>query len=93
MLKLITAQAADTYRLHVGFSDGRNGIADLTALVAEPNSIFKTLSSPEHFRRCRIEAGALHWSDSLDLAPEYLYFLAFRDDPALSLQFKQWGYL
>jgi hypothetical protein len=26
-------------------------------------------------------------------APEYLYFLAFRNDPALSDLFHQWGYL
>ncbi|MEI8186740.1 MAG: hypothetical protein WCG19_08585 [Chlorobiaceae bacterium] len=28
-----------------------------------------------------------------DLAPEYIYFQAFKGDPQLKPQFKQWGYI
>ncbi|ELS04551.1 Protein of unknown function DUF82 [Xenococcus sp. PCC 7305] len=28
-----------------------------------------------------------------DFAPEYIYFLAFRDVPTLQAQFREWGYI
>jgi hypothetical protein len=37
--------------------------------------------------------GTLCWPGERDVAAEYLYFLAFRDDPALQPLFRQWGYL
>jgi len=33
------------------------------------------------------------WANGADLAPEYIYFKAFKDDPDLQEQFKKWGYL
>lgn len=92
MLKLTALEAKEPYQLLVGFNDGRSGVADLSALICAPGSAFTMLEGPELFRSCRIESGAAQWSDSLDLAPEYLYFLAFRNDPALAPQFQRWGY-
>jgi len=33
------------------------------------------------------------WPNGADLAPEFRYFRAFRDHPALVGQFEEWGYL
>jgi len=94
MLKLVDVQPLAAYRLQLQFSDGRSGMADLSELVtAAPATVFSSLRSPEAFQRCHIEQGALNWSSELDLAPEYLYFLSFRDDPTLTSLFKTWGYL
>lgn len=94
MLKLVDAQALAAYRLQLHFSDGRKGTADLSELVmSTPDTAFSSLRSYEAFQKCRIEQGALNWSSELDLAPEYLYFLSFREDPALAPLFKAWGYL
>ena len=94
MLKLIDAQPLAPYRLQLRFSDGRSGTADLHDLVASPAPhAFAALNTPQAFEQCRIEHGALHWSSDLDLAPEYLYFLTFKDDISLREQFKSWGYL
>lgn len=91
MLKLIEAKPLANYRLQLQFSDGRSGLADLTELVDAP--AFAELREPAAFAQCRIEHGALNWTSALDLAPEYLYFLAFRSDASLTSQFKFWGYL
>jgi len=94
MLKLLEAQPLGNYRLHLRFSDGRAGTADLASLVCEQESpAFAGLRSPETFNDFHIEHGALNWPNEIDLAPEYLYFLAFRNDPSLATQFKTWGYL
>jgi len=94
MLKLIEATPLANYCLQLQFSDGRSGMADLHDLVAAPEPhAFATLKRPQAFEQCRIEHGALHWSSELDLAPEYLYFLTFKDDASLREQFKSWGYI
>ena len=94
MLKLIEAKPLANYRVQLQFSDGRSGMADLTELVTAPDaSAFSELREPSVFAQCRIEHGVLNWTTALDLAPEYLYFLAFRNDASLTSQFKSWGYL
>jgi hypothetical protein len=35
----------------------------------------------------------ISWENGLDLAPEFLYFLAFRNEPELQELFRKWGYL
>ena len=39
------------------------------------------------------ELETIVWPNGADLAPEYVYFQAFKEDPDLQSQFKQWGYI
>ncbi len=54
-----------------------------------------TLSSYDesNFKDFKLEHSNLVWSNELDLASEYLFYVAFKDDPDLQDQFKEWGYL
>src|SRR5688572_31818580 len=46
-------------------------------------SVFAPLRDEAFAARFELRYGALTWPGDLDVAPEYLYFLAFRSDPAL----------
>lgn len=75
------------------FNDGRQGVADLSGMLSGP--VFEPLRNPEFLARGAVdpETRTLCWPNGADVAPEYLYFLAFRSDPSLSELFHDWGYL
>jgi hypothetical protein len=94
MLEVKQAEYVGNYAVHVVFSNGRAGTADLEPLVFnDRRTVFARLREQAAFSRFKVAHSALVWNDELDIAPEYLYYLAFKDDPALQEQFKQWGYL
>ncbi len=88
------AKYLDGYRLRFVFDNGREGIADLSPMIVDdPRPVFATLRDEAVFRQFFIERGVLCWPCDLDIAPEYLYFLVFRDDPNLRGLFGAWGYI
>ena len=91
-LHIRDVRCVDAYWLELGFSDGRRGIADLEAELVGP--VFSQLLDPDLFRRVVVNAelGTIQWANGADFAPEFLYFLAFQNDPALIPKFKAWGH-
>lgn len=85
------------YKLHVSFNNGESGIADLASVVH--NGAFKILESQEEFARVEVdeELATIVWPSGLDLAPEFVYFQAFKDKPPHMVQlqdkFNSWGYV
>ena len=79
--------------LWVEFSDGRSG--ELEWCDANTGPMTEPLRDPAFFGRARLNValGVIEWPNGFDVAPEYLYFLAFRHDPALAATFQRWGYL
>ena len=92
-LHVTHAKPLDGYRVEVGFDNGREGIADLTEALEGP--AFKSLKDPDAFRKFRVdeELQTIVWPNGTDLAPEYIYYQAFRDDPELQPTFRKWGYI
>jgi hypothetical protein len=71
MLHVVEARAEGGYRLFLRFSDGIEGIADLTRLLWGP--IFEPIRVSSAFASFRISpVGALEWDNGADLAPEAL---------------------
>ena len=93
MLHISDAEYVDDYRVRVVFDNGRQGIADLRQMIFDdPRTIFAPLRDVSVFRQLFVEHGALCWPGDLDVAPEYIYFVAFRDDQSLRGLFEEWGY-
>lgn len=94
LLKIDEARYLGGHRVQIRFNDGRTAALDMRTLaVGGPGTVFARLADEEFARCFKLEHGTLCWPGELDVAPEYLYFLAFREDPGLYEQFVDWGYL
>ena len=92
ILHVTNAKYLGGYRVQLVFNDGRQGVADLSGSL--DGSVFKPLKNENYFAQLKLnqELDTISWPNGADLAPEYLYFLAFKDDPKLQDQFREWGY-
>jgi len=92
-LHIAAVRYLDAYRLELGFSDGSWGVADLSDELRGP--VFSELLDQGLFSRVALnsELGTIQWPNGADLAPEFLYFLSFKNDRAQSSKFKAWGFV
>ena len=88
------AKYLEKYRVEVTFSNGKKGIADLSPILKK-GGVFKPLKKHSEFAKFRLdkELRTIVWRNGADLAPEYIYFQAFKSEPELQKQFKEWGYI
>ncbi len=93
ILHVIDAKYLGGYKVEVSFNDGRKGIVDLSDVLEGP--VFQPLKEKSIFAQLKLdkELDTISWPNGADIAPEYLYFQAFKDDPELQKQFKKWGYM
>ena len=92
-LRITNARYLEDYKVEVSFNNGRKGIADLADALK--GTMFEPLKNKSVFSRLVVdkELDTIVWSNGADLAPEYIYFQAFKQEPELQSQFKQWGYI
>ena len=81
------------YKIQVTFNNGRTGTADLRSVLT--GTMFEPLKDTSVFAQLTIDPDleTIVWPNGADLAPEFLYYQAFKDDPELQGQFQQWGYI
>lgn len=93
ILHVTAAEYLTDFKVRLSFNDGRSGIADLSDSLAQ--GVFKPLQDISIFQQLKLdtELQTVKWPNGADLAPEYLYFKAFGDDPSLRSKFEGWGYL
>ncbi|MBT8420010.1 MAG: DUF2442 domain-containing protein [Gammaproteobacteria bacterium] len=93
-LHVTQATHLEDYKIAVSFNDGKKGIADLSDVLKGP--VFESLKDVSEFSRFRVdeELETVVWPNGADLAPESIYFQAFKDDAdsALQARFRKWGY-
>jgi hypothetical protein len=92
-LHITKATYLKDYTVNVAFSNGKQGTVDLRDALRGP--MFEVLRDKAMFAGLRVddELETIVWPNGADLAPEYVYFRAFRDEPSLQEQFVRWGYI
>ncbi len=92
-LHIKNAKYVEDYKVEVLFNNGQKGIADLKNTLKGP--MFEPLKNKAVFAAFTVdkELETIVWPNGADLAPEYIYFQAFKNEPELQTQFKQWGYI
>ncbi len=92
-LHVTEARYLDAYRIEVAFNNGKKGIADLADALKGP--VFESLKNTQAFACFKVdeELETIAWENGADLAPEYIYYQAFKNETALQTQFKEWGYV
>lgn len=94
MLEVKQATYTGEYTLRLVFNNGMEGTADLKETIFDDKrAVFSVLKEETIFKNFKVEHSTVVWSDQLDLASEYLFFLAFRDKPEWQKQFQSWGYI
>lgn len=81
------------YKIQVSFNNGKTGIADLSNALK--GQMFEPLKDLALFSQLKLdeELETVVWPNGADLAPEFIFFLAFKDDLSLKEQFTKWGYI
>jgi hypothetical protein len=93
ILHVNEAKYLNDYKVEVVFNDGKRGIADLSDIFRGP--VFTPLKDKKLFAQLHIDEdlSTIAWPNGADLAPEYVYYRAFKDVPELQNKFKEWGYI
>jgi hypothetical protein len=93
MLHILKCKYLGEYKLELTFDNDTTGIADLKSLP-QAGTVFEPLKDIALFKNIKLEyGGVVTWLDGqLDIAPEYLFYLANKLNPKYSNLFEQWGY-
>ncbi len=92
-LHITDAKYIEDYKVEVAFNNGKRGIADLSEALH--GDVFEPLKNQAIFSSFVVnkELETLVWPNGADLAPEYIFFQAFKNDAALQEQFRLWSYI
>jgi len=92
-LHVIQAKYIEDYKIEVLFNDGKKGVANLVDVLNK--GIFQSLQDKKKFSSFIVDKDleTVVWSNGVDLAPEYIYFQAFKKNLTLKEKFKEWGYI
>ena len=94
MVEVERAKYSGNYTIQLVFNNGKTGTADLEQTIfSDKRPVFSKLKEKSNFKNFKVKNNTVVWFDELDLASEYLFYLAFKDDPDLQEQFKSWGYV
>ena len=73
MVDVLRLKALDGHRLWLRFTDGSEGVRDLSEVVARDGEMVQPLKDPAYFARVFVEMGAPTWPNGFDLDPIALH--------------------
>jgi hypothetical protein len=83
MVDVLRLRPLEGHRLWLRFTDGTEGVRDLSGLIAQGGPMVEPLKAADYFNRVFVEMGAPTWPNGFDLDPINLY-MELRDAGALS---------
>ena len=83
MVDVLRLRPLEGRRLWLRFSDGSEGVRDLSAVIARGGPMVEPLQDAGYFARVFVEMGAPTWPNGFDLDPINLY-MQMRDAGELS---------
>ena len=93
MIEVKDAKYKNDYMIEVTFNDNKKGVVDLLSLKNDKKiKPFQKLKDKNKFKNFKVDY-TIKWDGDLDIAPEYLYFKAFKDNNLLKEKFQKWGYI
>ncbi len=93
MLSVIDAHYLGDYKIALSFDNDKTGVANLYDVIFNDNRMpFSELRDENEFKKFKIEHDTIVWENGLDLAPEFLFFVTFKESPEFQNQIKAWGY-
>ena len=93
LLEMIDATYLHDYVIRITFSTNEIVDVDLSPMIfQDTKGIFDPLKNADFFRQFRVDY-TLCWGDDIDVAPEYFFFLAHKNDSQYEALFKKWGYI
>jgi hypothetical protein len=72
MVDVQSIRPLDGYRLWVRFTDGSEGVRDLSDVIAKDGVMVEPLKSKDYFERVFLDMGAPTWPNGFDIAPGWL---------------------
>jgi hypothetical protein len=74
MIYVTDASYVGDYKIHLRFSDSREGVVDLQeVIVGDHRQVFRELQDMKRFQDFHVEMDTIVWGNGLDLAPEFLW--------------------
>jgi hypothetical protein len=83
LVDVLRVRPMESYKLWLRFSNGEEGVRDLTDLIAKGGEMIEPLRDQVFFDRVFVELGAPTWPNGFDLDPISLY-MELRDSHALA---------
>lgn len=94
MLEIINAEYLHDWIIRVEFNNMETHEIDFAnKLATDSRSVFKPLKDTKIFADFKVDYTLTWLYGKIDMAPEYIYFLAHKNDHQYSELFKQWGYV
>lgn len=95
MIRVIDAKHIGGKKIRIRFNESKKQyLIDFAPIIAVDSiQIIRDLQDDQQFQKFKVDHDTLCWENGVDFAPEYLYFLANRDNPTLHAQFQKWGYI
>ncbi len=70
IVKVVSVEPLEDYKLRVKLSNGRKGIFDVSKFVG--SGVFRELKDPKYFRRVYVDYGTVVWPNEQDIDPELI---------------------